>query len=123
MRLFEVAGRFTDDLETLLRNQLKSGRPSTPTEPFDKEAVKLSYPALSQLLNNMGYGNINFDQFAKIYDENPQLAPLIADYNQEFIILGKGDEEVPNTDVDIGDGPSVDQMASQGAAAHMKKIS
>lgn len=123
MRLFEVAGRFIDDLETLLRNQVKSGRPSSPTEPFEKEAVMLSYPALSQMLNNMGYGNINFDQFARIYDENPQLEPLIADYNQEYIILGKDDDEVANTDLEVGAGPSVDQMASQGAAAHMKKIS
>lgn len=123
MRLFEVAGRFIDDLETLLRNQVKSGRPSSPTEPFEKEGVMLSYPALSQMLNNMGYGNINFDQFARIYDENPQLEPLIADYNQEYIILGKGDDEVANTDLEVGAGPSVDQMASQGAAAHMKKIS
>lgn len=123
MRLFEVAGRFIDDLETLLRNQLKSGRPSSPTQPFDKQGVSLSYPALSQLLNNLGYGNIDFNQFAKIYDENPQLAPLISDYNQEYIILGKNEDEVPNSDLEVPTGPSVDQMASQGAAAHMKNIS
>jgi hypothetical protein len=117
MRLFEVEDRFINDLETLLRNQV--GRSDSQSAP-----QILSYPALSNLLKNMGYGAINFDILSQIFDSNPQLQPLIADFDQEKIVLGTR-QATPNTGskLDVPDGPSVDQMASSGAAAHMKQIS
>jgi hypothetical protein len=123
MRLFEVAGRFSDDLELILRNLIKGGNAKKASEPSEKEIQTISYPALSQLLNNLGYGNISFDQFAKIYDENPSIAPLIADYNEEYIALGTEDESQSTGNTDIPTGPSVDQMASRGAAAHLNSLS
>ena len=123
MRLFEVADRFVDDLETILRNLIKGGRPQKSSEPMEKQSQNISYPALSQLLNNMGYGNVDFTQFARIYDENPSIAPLIADYNQEYIILGTDEETMPKSNLGTPEGPSVDQMASQGAAAHLNSLS
>jgi len=123
MRLFEVADRFVDDLETILRNLIKGGRPQKSSEPMEKQSQNISYPALSQLLNNQGYGNVDFKQFARIYDENPSIAPLIADYNQEYIILGTDEETMPKSNLETPEGPSVDQMASQGAAAHLNSLS
>lgn len=123
MRLFEVAGRFVDDLETLLRNLVKGGNSKKSSDPMMKDTQTISYPALSQLLNNLGYGNVNFTQFARIYDENPSLQPLISDYNEEFITLGADEEQAEPGAEDIPTGPSVDQMASSGAAAHMKSLS
>lgn len=123
MRLFEVAGRFVDDLETILRNLVKGGRPKKASEPNEKDNQTISYPALSQLLNNLGYGNVAFEQFARIYDENPELQPLIADYNEEFITLGTDEEQQSTGSTEIPTGPSVDQMASQGAAAHLNSLS
>ncbi len=123
MRLFEVTDRFVDDLETVIRLQIKGGKAKKASEPMEKEPEPLTYPALSQLLNNMGYGNINHTQFVRIYDENPSLAPLIADYNEEYIILGTDDKTMPQSKVTIPAGPSVDQMASRGAAKHMANIS
>jgi len=123
MRLFEVADRFVDDLETILRNLIKGGRPQKSSEPMEKQSQNISYPALSQLLNNQGYGNVDFKQFARIYDENPSIAPLIADYNQEYIILGTDEETMPKSNLGTPKGPSVDQMASQGAAAHLNSLS
>jgi hypothetical protein len=123
MRLFEVAGRFVNDLETILRNLIKGGNAKKFSEPNEKDNQTISYPALSQLLNNLGYGNVAFEQFARIYDENPGLQPLIADYNEEFITLGTDEERQSTGSTEIPTGPSVDQMASQGAAAHLKSLS
>lgn len=123
MRLFEVAGRFVDDLQTILRNLIKGGNAKKASEPSEKESQTISYPALSQLLNNLGYGNVAFEQFARIYDENPELQSLIADYNEEFITLGTDEEQQSTGSTDIPTGPSVDQMASQGAAAHLNSLS
>jgi hypothetical protein len=124
MRLFEVAGRFVDDLETILRNLIKGGNPKKASEPNEKDTQTISYPALSQLLNNLGYGNIAFEQFARIYDENPSIAALLATRpDEEFITLGTDNEKQSTGGTDIPTGPSVDQMASRGAAAHMKSLS
>jgi hypothetical protein len=123
MRLFEVADRFVDDLETILRNLIKGGRPQKSSEPAEKQSQNISYPALSQLLNNIGYGSVDFKQFARIYDENPSIAPLIADYNQEYIMLGTDKETIPKSNLGTDAGPSVDQMASRGAAAHLNSLS
>lgn len=123
MRLFEVAGRFVDDLELILRNLIKGGKAKKASEPMEKEPAPLTYPALSQLLNNVGYGSVDFKQFARIYDENPAIAPLIADYNQEYIVLGTDDEAMSTSKVEVPTGPSVDQMAKQGATAHLNSLS
>ena len=124
MRLFEVADRFVDDLETALRLQIKGARAKKSSEPLSKESEPLSYPGLSQLLYNIGgYGKIDFKDFARIYDENPSIASLVADYNQEYIILGTDEETMPKSNLGTPEGPSVDQMASQGAAAHLNSLS
>jgi hypothetical protein len=106
MRLFEVADRFVDDLETLLRNLV--GRGDSKHSP-----QSLTYPALSNLLKNMGYGEISYDQFSRIYDENPEIQPLIRNYNDQGIILGtkeEGDQDKEKMDIGLG-AKTVDQMA------------
>lgn len=116
MRLFEVADRFVDDLETVLRNLV--GRGDSKHAP-----QSLTYPALSNLLSNMGYGAISYEQFAKLYDENPDLQPLIADYNDQGIILGTDMQSEKNQDqFEIPTGKSVDQMASSGAKNHLDSL-
>ena len=47
MRLFEVEDRFANDLEMVLRNQM--GRSNTK-----HSSLKLTYPALSNMMKNMG---------------------------------------------------------------------
>jgi len=117
MRLFEVANRFVDDLETILRNI--TGRGDSKHVP-----QSLTYPALSHLLKNMGYGEISFDQFSRIYDENPQIQPLIQDYNDQGIVLGtNANADASQSQMQIPTGKSVDQMASAGASSHLDSLS
>lgn len=73
----------------------------------------------------MGYGGLGYDQFAKIYDENPQLEPLIRDYDDQGIILGTKEEpdDYKEEPIDIPTGPSVDQMASSAAKDHLNDLS
>jgi hypothetical protein len=72
----------------------------------------------------MGYGGITYDQFAQIYDANPQLAALIRNYNDQGIVLGTKKEPEGNKEItDIPDGPSVDQMAHSGAQQHLADLS
>jgi hypothetical protein len=124
MRLFEVEDRFKDDLETILRNLIKGAKAKKASEPLSKKSEPLTYPGLSQMLNNLGYGNIDFRIFSQIYDETPSIAALLATPpDEEFITLGTDNEKQSTGGTDIPTGPSVDQMASRGAAAHMKSLS
>ena len=117
MRLFEVADSFVTDLETILRNLV--GRGDSKHAP-----QSLTWPALSNLLKNMGYGGIDQASFAKVYDQNPQLKPLIKDYNDQGLILGtKTQAQGGATQMPVPTGPSVDQMAKSGAATHLANIS
>ena len=109
MRLFEVADRFVDDLETLLRNQI--GRSDAK-----HSSQTLTWPALSNMLRNFGYGDIDYAGFSKIYDANPSIQPLIRNYNEEGIEFGtKEESEKTQQQVDVPDGKSVDQMAHSGS--------
>lgn len=117
MRLFEVADNFVDDLETLLRNLI--GRGDSKRAP-----QKLSYPALSNLLKNIGYSGINQDILTKIYDDNPDLQNLIADFDDQGITLGTKvqPDQQPKQKMEIPQkGKSVDRMASNAAKDYLRK--
>lgn len=100
MRLYEVADRFSSDLETVLRNLV--GR-------SDSKYAKqhLSYFALSNLMKNLGYGAIRFEDFSRLYDENPAIQSLVADFNRDGITLG--------TEKDIQDVGSKTDMSMSAA--------
>ena len=118
MRLFEIADKFTDDLETILRNHI--GR-----SDVKRSSASLSYDALSSLMQHLGYGKIDFNSFKKIHDDTPSINSLVKDFNDKGIILGTKTLEKPTTsaiDVPLG-GKSVDQMASSAAKDYMRKQS
>jgi hypothetical protein len=110
MRLFEVEDRFVGDLVTVLRNQLGRG-------DSERTSLVLTYPALSNIMKNMGYGEIDYDVFQKLYDGNPELKKLVVNYDEDKISLST---KVPppgaeNQKAGKATGPSVDAMAHSGA--------
>jgi hypothetical protein len=110
MRLFEVEDHFGNDLEMVLKNLI--GRSD------DKNAsMTLSYEALSNIMRNMGYGKIDYDGFAKVFDSNPSLKSVVKNFDDDGVVLStetpaENDEEP----VDVPAGPSVDQMAHSAVA-------
>jgi|APGre2960657373_1045057.scaffolds.fasta_scaffold187478_1 hypothetical protein len=109
MRLFEVEGRFTNDLIMVLRN-LK-----TPSD--------LTYPAISNLMKNMGYGEITPQLMKNMYDNNDDLKKIIKDPAESGKILAlKTDQEKQSSQIGQLPGPNIDQMAKQGSNAYQKNI-
>jgi len=117
MRLFEVEDRFTDDLITILRNLV--GRSDSKHSP-----QSITYQALANMLKNLGYGEIDYDQFKGIYDNNPDLQAVIKNFNADGIELNTDieKEKPPSTPVPVPKGPSVDSMAHSGAADYQKTL-
>ena len=106
MRLFEVEDNFLVDLTTVLRNLL--GRSNAKGAP-----MKLNYKAISNMLGNMGYGEINYDTFSKLYDQNEQLQSIVSDFDENGVTLKTDSEPEQGAPAhfDKPAGPSVDQMA------------
>jgi hypothetical protein len=109
MRLFEVEDRFTDDLITIVRNLV--GRSNEKRAPG-----KLTYPALSSMLVNLGYGSMTYEEFRKAYESSEELKQLIQNYTEDGItlktnIMSASDEE----ETGRPSGPDVGKMASSAA--------
>ena len=112
MRLFEVEDSFLTDLTMQLRNML-----GDPSKTGDEEIV-LPYEAISNMLKNMGYGEINYKVFDKIASGDSPLAPgngLVANYDENGVTLATANADA-NAEPPLNPNPSskgkgVDQMA------------
>ena len=104
MRLDEFAPTKLSSLMAFLANKIEGDNKEIPMKAFvamgQKMGIPLNYPALK-----------------KAYDENPQLANLIADINQDTIILKSPDEIDTDTidaeEPEIDPEQKVDQMAKR----------
>ncbi len=70
--------------------------------------------AVKQIMNNTGYPAFNYDVFKKIYDDGEELKNIVADFDQDKIVIktDKEDEDNPKMDFDNqGSTDKVKQMA------------
>ena len=115
MRLFEVEDRFADDLETALRNLV--GRSNQK-----HASLKLTYQALSNILKNMGYGDVDYQEFKKVYDSSQSIQNIVRSFDEHSVMIST-EAEKDDDEIEQGEGeprsPSVDQMASQGSNAFL----
>lgn len=79
--------------------------------------AQISMDALSQMAQSVGI-SLNYDSFDTLYQSNPNFANLIADYNQDTVILNlPGDKSSPTisskADLDTKAVTKVDKMAKR----------
>jgi hypothetical protein len=115
MRLFEVEDRFVDDLVTILRNL--RGR----SDSKDAPAV-FPYAAVNNLLQPLGYGELSKMALVNLVKQHPDVNKEIKTFDDENIVL-KTEAEKAENPTNIPNGPSVDQMAHQGAQNFQQKQS
>ncbi len=115
MRLFEVEDHFGTDIVMVLRNL--AGRADSGKSSKDKSSVVLTYDALSNVMKNMGYGEINYDSFQKMYDAHPDLKSIVQNFDGDKVVLNTDVKpQDQNEPTEVPPGPSVDQMASSAVA-------
>lgn len=108
MRLFEFVDSAADDVETVLRNLLGQADTQHITAQVD-------YQTLSNLLNPLGYGEMDYDAFKAIHDQDPErFKDIVANFDSEGVTL-KTKAETPADQANLtpnkSAGKSVDQMA------------
>lgn len=114
MRLFEVEDRFANDFAMVLRNL--RGRGDSQHAP-----QRLTYPAVNNLLKNLGYGEVNPAVLADLVKQYPSLNDEIKSFDDDEIVL-KSEEDQEADATDVPPGPSVDQMAHAGAQDYQSDL-
>ncbi len=106
MRLFEFANDAADDVETVLRNLL--GQADT-----NQQTAQVDYQTLSNLLNPLGYGEMDYDAFKALHDADPdKFKETVANFDSEGVTLKtKAETPAQKLTPNTSSGKSVDQMA------------
>ena len=80
----------------------------------DKDrSSEISMDAVASIMNNTGYPAFNYDVFKKMYDDGEELKNIVADFDQEKIVI--------KTDQKAEDDPKMD-FDNQGSTDVVKKM-
>lgn len=110
LREFDQGQDFIGDLENLLQVSLNR---------YDNEnsVAKISYEALSQLLQRSGsYGSVNRNIIDQAIEKSPALRQLIRNYDGDSVTLNTNKEEPKDTMPDQPDLEKTDQGISKTTA-------
>jgi hypothetical protein len=112
MRFFEFAS--SDKFILVIKNFI--GRAQSKNQP-----AKLNWATLNSLLSTVGEEAMDYETFKAMYDSNPPLQPLIANFNADGIEL-----KVPGVAKEPEQGQSQetpqDQVAQQAASVAQSQI-
>ena len=88
MRFFEF-NKSDTDLESALINILMNMKGDADEK---EQASDISMDAVKQIMSNTGYPAFNYDVFKRMYDDGEELKNIVADFDQEKIVI-KTDQE------------------------------
>ena len=113
MRFFEFNKNDTE-LESALINVLLNmkGDADEQDKPSD-----VSMDAVKQIMSNTGYPAFNYDVFKRIYDQDGDLKNVVADFDQEKIIVKTDHEAEKDPEMDYDDQGSTDVVKKMAKSA------
>jgi len=113
MRFFEFAGT-SDKFLLIIKNFI--GRAQSKNQP-----AKLNWATLNSLLDQAGEEAMDYETFKAMYDANPAIHPLIANFNADGIEL-KVPGVAKSPDQGTNQTPPQDQVAQQAAQVAQSQI-
>ena len=105
------------DLESALVNTLLNMQGDADERDQSSE---ISFDAVQSLMTNTGYPAFNYDVFKKLYDQGKALKNIVADFNQEKIVIKTDQEAEDNPEMDFDNQGSTDKV-KQMAKSAMKR--
>ena len=113
MRFFEF-NKSDTDLESALINILLNmkGDADEKDKPTD-----ISMDAVKQIMSNTGYPAFNYDVFKRIYDQDGDLKNVVADFDNEKIIVKTDAEAEKDPEMDFDNQGSTDVVKKMAKAA------
>ena len=113
MRFYEF-NKSDTDLESALINVLLNMKGDADEQ--DK-ATDISMDAVKQIMSNTGYPAFNYDVFKKIYDQDGDLKNVVADFDNDKIVVKTDQEAEKEPAMDYDDQGSTDVVKKMARSA------
>ena len=113
MRFFEF-NKSDTDLESALINILLNMKGDADEKD---QASDISMDAVKQIMSNTGYPAFNYDVFKRMYDDGEELKNIVADFDQEKIVIKTDQEAEDNPKMDFDNQGSTDKVKQMAKSA------
>ena len=111
MRFFEFQNK---DLESALVNVLSNMKGDADEKDTSSE---ISMDAVAGIMNNTGYPAFNYDVFKRMYDDGEELKNIVADFDQEKIVIKTDQEAEADPGMDFDNQGSTDVVKQMAKSA------
>ena len=111
MRFFEFQNK---DLESALVNVLSNMKGDADEKDQSSE---ISMDAVAGIMNNTGYPAFNYDVFKRMYDDGEELKNIVADFDNEKIVIKTDQEADADPSMDFDDQGSTDKVKQMAKSA------
>ena len=85
------------------------------------KASDISMDAVKQIMSNTGYPAFNYDVFKRIYDADGDLKNVVADFDNEKIVVKTDQEAEDNPEMDFDNQGSTDVVKKMAKSAMNKR--
>ena len=117
MRFFEF-NKSDTDLESAIINVLMNMKGDADERD---ESSEISMDAVKQIMSNTGYPAFNYDVFKRIYDADGDLKNVVADFDNEKIIIKTDAESEKDPAMDYDDQGSTDTVKKMAKSAMKRR--
>tara|TARA_R110001592_G_scaffold358984_1_gene664633 strand:+ start:152 stop:502 length:351 start_codon:yes stop_codon:yes gene_type:complete len=111
VRFFEFQNK---DLESALVNVLSNMKGDADEK---NTASEISMDAVASIMNNTGYPAFNYDVFKRMYDDGEELKNIVADFDQEKIVIKTDQEAEDNPEMDFDNQGRTDKVKQMAKSA------
>tara|TARA_B100000214_G_scaffold361746_1_gene325461 strand:+ start:119 stop:469 length:351 start_codon:yes stop_codon:yes gene_type:complete len=111
VRFYEFQNK---DLESALVNTLMNMQGDANEK---NQSTEISFDAVKSLMNNTGYPAFNYDVFKRMYDDGETLKNVVADFNQEKIVIKTDKEAEDDPEMDFDNQGSTDKVKQMAKSA------
>ena len=112
MRFFEF--KPNKDLESALVNTLMNMKGDADEKNSSSE---ISFDAVQSIMSNTGYPAFNYDLFKQMYDQGDELKKVVADFDNEKIIVKTEKEAEKDPAMDFDNQGSTDVVKKMAKSA------
>jgi len=106
------------ELESAIINVLMNMRGAADEKD---QSSDVSMDAVKQIMSNTGYPAFNYDVFKRIYDQDGDLKNVVADFDQEKIIVKTDHEAEKDPAMDYDDQGSTDVVKKMAKSAMKRR--
>ena len=111
MRFFEFKNK---DLESALFNTLKNMKGDADGKDQSSE---ISFKAVENIMTNIGYPSFNYDIFKQMYDQGNVLKNIVADFDEEKIVIKTEHDAEADPQMNYDDQGSTDVVQNMAKSA------